>query len=898
MTTNLILVLTLHLFLSACEAANIQNLGGEWLLREANGKYEDLKATVPGGIYSDLMNNNIIGDIFFGYGDSETKWVPRLNWTYYRNFSVDANTLNKENVNLVLEGLDTFANVFVNGKKVGESRNMFVRYIFDVKDQLKVGNNEIEVQFLSPIEVSARLAEQQSKLYDVPPDCPDAAYRGECHVNMIRKMQASFSWDWGPSFPSVGIWKDIYIESFDESAIRYIVTDVTESEDGDYWLLNFDTYLANNKKGTVTGILMYTVTLKDIQMTQVNHVDAVMNAYNETVVTTTVQISKSFVNTWWPNGYGAHDLYNLNVVFSNEVSSEHDIKNVRVGFRTVELVQDSLDSGLTFYFKINGEPIFMKGSNEIPVDILPERGQNKTTIKKLLMAAHDSHMNMLRVWGGGVYESDYFYDLADELGIVIWQDFMFACAMYQSDENYRSNVIDEVRHQVKRLRSHASVALYSGNNENEGALVDDWYGTKNNFTLYKNDYVTLYIDTIKTEFDRITHNRGIFVSSSPSNGKKTVSDGYVSTYPGNPLYGDVHYYNYVLNPFDSNIYPVPRFASEYGYQSLPSYASLAKVVKQISDLEITSDFMNHRQHHPLGNAQMTLLIEMNLKLPNESSSKYSQAYIFYSQIVHALSIKIETEHYRRFRSSLNNKGEGKTMGALYWQLNDVWLAPSWSGIEHTGKWKMLQYYTQDFFAPIIITGHLNLERTLEIYIVSDLLSPVLNVSASIQVYKWNSFEPVSSETVTVDLEAGHSHLIKSIATDDYLTDRNCGALNVAKNNCFFYLSVEKEGLKITPDNYVFPSKIRDSDVQKPKVQISSVKKISDEQIYSITIETDQIALFVWLESPVISGTFSENGFLMVNNTKTVYFNSEEESISPEELSETLTLTHLMDEQYF
>ncbi|KAG5896412.1 hypothetical protein JTB14_022495 [Gonioctena quinquepunctata] len=898
MASNLSFFLVICFSISVCRTLDTQNLGGEWLLKEANGKYADLKATVPGGIYSDLMNNNIIGDIYFGYADDETKWVPRLNWTYYKNFTLDDAqlTLSKENVNLVFDGLDTFATVFFNGEKVGESQNMFVRYIFSVKNLLKDGTNTIEVQFQSPIEVAARRAEEQAKLYVVPPECPDPAYRGECHANMIRKMQASFSWDWGPSFPSVGIWKDIYLESYDESAIRHIVADVSESEDNISWILNVDTYLARNNKPSVTGILLFNVGLNSMNLTNVIHVEETLNSYGEYVVNTIILVPKFQVNTWWPNGYGAHDLYYLTVIFSDEVSSEHDTKTIRIGFRTVELVQDKLDSGLSFYFKVNGEPIFMKGSNEIPIDILPERGQNKTTIKKLLTTAQDGHMNMIRVWGGGVYESDYFYDLADELGILIWQDFMFACAMYQSDESYRNNVLDEVRNNVKRLYSHASIALWSGNNENEGALVDNWYGTQSNFSVYKNDYVKLYIDTIKTEFERLTHKRGIFVSSSPSNGKQTEADGYVSSNPGNAFYGDVHFYNYIMDPFDSTIYPIPRFASEYGYQAMPSYSSLRTVATDDSDLKIGSTFLDHRQHHPLGDPQMKSLTEMNLNLPDESSSKYSEAYIYYGQIIQAMSIKIETEHYRRYRSGLTSDGKGNTMGALYWQLNDVWLAPTWSGIEHTGKWKMLQYFVQDFFAPIIITGHLNVERTLEIYVVSDLLSPTTAVTASIQVYKWDSFEAISTENITLDLEAGHSHLIKSIATDDFLTENNCGALNDAKNNCFFYLTVEKEGLKITPDNFVIPSKIKNSNVQRPKVQISSVAKISNEQIYSIEITTDQIALFVWLESP-ISGTFSENGFLMVEKTKTVYFTCEH-TVTPEALSGSLTVTNLLDEKYF
>uniref|UniRef100_V5GTZ4 Beta-mannosidase B n=1 Tax=Anoplophora glabripennis TaxID=217634 RepID=V5GTZ4_ANOGL len=889
-------VLICSAFLVFCNAVEIQHLGGQWLLKDESGKYKDLKAIVPGGIYSDLMDNDIIENIFYGYNDDVTRWVPRTNWTYYTNFTVNEELLNFENINIVFEGLDTFATIAINDVVVGQSKNMFVQYVFNVKDQIQAGNNVIEVRFQSPIEVAENLSAEQNKSYNIPVNCPPSAYRGECHVNMIRKMQASYSWDWGPSFPSVGIWKDLYIEAYNETAVRYIVPDVVQSEDNSSWTVLVDVYFANNAKKVIFGKIAFELELDSETVTQSVTVNLIPNGLNEVVVHNySIKVDSGLLKTWWPNGFGAQNLYNLTVTYSNDEETEKSSKTVRIGFRTIELVQDTLDSGLTFYFKVNGVPIFMKGSNEIPIDILPERGQNKETIRKLLTTASDSHMNMLRVWGGGVYESDYFYDLADELGILIWQDFMFACSLYPTNEEYLNNVLDEVRHQVKRLSSHASIALYSGNNENEGALVDDWYGVRNNFTLFKADYVKLYIDTIMNEFVRLTNNRSIFVSSSPSNGKETESEGYVAAHPSSTFYGDVHYYNYIMDSFNSVIFPVPRFASEYGYQSLPSVNSFLTVTNSTSDLNINSEFMDHRQHHPVGNSELKSLISHQFTLPNENSENYYKAFIYYSQIVQAVSIRVETEHYRRYRSSLNAGGEGYTMGALYWQLNDVWVAPTWSGIDHTGKWKMLQYYTQEFFAPIIITGHINAERTLETYIVSDLLSPVLNVTASIQVYNWSSLDSILEKKLT-DLEAGKSHLIDSFDIDDFLTDAKCGELNTARYNCLIYLTLYKEGIRIAPDNFVLPDKIKSSRVQQPKLQLSGVTKQSDEGIYEIEITTDNIALFVWLDTNKIKGRFSDNGFLQVNESRKVYFYSEEETTA-EDLQKDLTITNLLDDEY-
>ncbi|KAJ8925684.1 hypothetical protein NQ315_009531 [Exocentrus adspersus] len=858
------LLVTFAVLIVLCGAIQIQDLGGEWIIKDEEGKYDNLSATVPGGIYTDLMNNEVISNIFYGYNDNATRWVPRTNWTYRRSFSVDEVLLSFDNINIVFDGLDTISTILINNETVGESKNMFVQYVFDIKKQLKSGDNLIEVRFQSPIDAAEKLSAEQNKSYNIPLNCPPDAYRGECYVNMLRKMQASFSWDWGPAFPSVGIWKDVHIEAYNETVIRNLVADVVLSEDNSSWTVYVDTYFASNAKKALTGKLSFELELDERNVTTTVTVYLLTNKLNEIVLTNyTLIIDADQVKSWWPNGYGAQNLYKLTATFSNEDDTEITSKSIQIGFKTIELVQDTLDSGLTFYFKINGIPIFMKGSNEIPIDILPERGQDKETIKRLLTAARDSHMNMLRVWGGGVYESDYFYDLADEFGILIWQDFMFACNLYPTTEEYLNNVLDEVRHQVKRLRSHTSIALFSGNNENEGALIDDWYKVRANFTIYKKDYVTLYIDTIKKEFTRLTNSRGIFVSSSPSNGKETEEEGYVADKPSSTFYGDVHFYNYLFDSFNSVIYPIPRFASEYGYQSLPSFNTLLTVADNASDLNIDSDFLDHRQHHPLGNMEIKSLIDFQFTLPDEKSKNYNKAFIYYSQIIHAVSTKVETEHYRRYRSSLNDKGEGYTMGALYWQLNDVWVAPTWSGIDYTGKWKMLQYYTEEFFAPLIITGHINAERTLETYVVSDLLSPIENATASIQVYNWTSLESIFVKNISVDLDAGKSHLIDSFDIDDFLSEAKCGALDDARYNCLIYLSLYTNEMRISPDNFVFPAKIKSSNPQQPKIEITDVTQLSDEGSYQIEITTDNIALFVWLDTDEIKGRFSENGRLCV-----------------------------------
>jgi beta-mannosidase len=261
-------------------------------------------------------------------------------------------------------------------------------------------------------------------------------------------------------------------------------------------------------------------------------------------------------------------------------------------FRVIELDQRLLDVGRAFYFLVNARPIFMKGSNWIPAHVLPER-VTADYLRDLLYSAKEANMNMLRVWGGGIYELDAFYDLADELGILIWQDFMFACSMYPADAASLANVAAEVRHQVRRLQRHPSIAVWAGNNENEAALRQNWYGTDANFSVYKDDYIRLYVDTIKPIARSLERSRE-FVVSSPSNGFQSEMDGYISLNPGSTLYGDIHNYNYVDNTWDWRKFPKPRFCSEYGFQSFPSF-ELMEGVSVAEEWAFNSDWMQHRQ---------------------------------------------------------------------------------------------------------------------------------------------------------------------------------------------------------------------------------------------------------------------------------------------------------------
>ncbi|KAF2901224.1 hypothetical protein ILUMI_04960 [Ignelater luminosus] len=869
----------LNIFLSNCVPTNflkIQDLRGVWDVQNLKRGY-NLPASVPGGVYSDLMKNKIIDDVFFKSNDINTRWVSKINWNYTRTFTVSEVLLSHSNINLVFDGIDTFARIKINDKHVGVTENMFVRYIFDVESYLQPGTNTIEVQFISPVRAARLIFEKQAHKYVVPPLCVPEEYHGECHVNHIRKMQASFAWDWGPAFPSMGIWKPVYLEAYNSSVLRDVTVEIRSDTAGDHWDITVNVYLAKNyNKDFIQGTVIFRLYTDIEKLTNIYRINITKNVEGDFVFTQTISISKSYVKLWWPNGYGEPNLYILKVSYMDVNKNEKSSKILKVGFRTVELVQNAIQSGRTFYFKINDVPLFAKGSNVIPISILPELGQNETTIRFLLQSAKDVHMNMLRVWGGGVYESDVLYQTADEMGLMLWQDFMFACSMYPSGEAFLSSIRTEVRHQVRRLQYHPSIVLWASNNENEAALRGDWYNTNWNFTLFHEDYVKLYVDTIRDEV-LLNDKTRPFLTSSPTNGIESDAEDYVASDPGSNFYGDVHFYNYLFDGWSTLTYPVNRFASEFGYQSLPSTDTLFTATDDPDDLSTNSAFLLNRQHHSSGYEEMQVLIEYQLNLPSRNNTHYNRIFAYYSQIIQAMSVKIETEYYRQWRSNLNNVGEGLTMGALYWQLNDVWVAPSWSSIDFKNNWKMIHYYAKKFFAPVIVKGDKDISNNVHIYVVSDLLKPVRNSVLDIIMFTWDSFLPLSQRTLKIDVLPGFSQRITTVSTFASVSNTNEPCGNLQATDCFLYFTLKDDNNEtVAPDNFVFPVPLKLVKLQKPTVKIIDVRQAdSASKVFEIEIQTDRIALFVWLSVKNIRGLFSDNGFLQVTPTKMIYFYAEE-----------------------
>ncbi|CAI5784588.1 beta-mannosidase isoform X1 [Podarcis lilfordi] len=859
-------------------STEVHSLQGSWRLSNGNGSLV-LGGDVPGCVHTALLRHGLIQDPYYRFNDLAYAWISLDNWTYSRDFKTPFDIRTWQKVSLVFDGVDTVAQIVVNNVTVGRTNNMFNRYSFDITDVIKEVN-AIHVNFVSAVWYAAEQSKNH-QAYRVPPECPPPVQKGQCHVNFIRKEQCSFSWDWGPSFPTQGIWKDVRIEAYNLCRLLYFLVTPQYVQNTQQWSLKIELDFDVISSKPVAALA--TVSIPELQTQQTFTVE-LRPGEGSTVLL--VNISKAAaLETWWPRGHGNQTGYNMTTTFIAEGGCKIE-KHSKVYFRTVELVEEPIPGspGLSFYFRINGLPIFMKGSNWIPADSFQDRVTSKR-LRILLQSAADANMNMLRVWGGGIYEQDEFYEMCNELGIMIWQDFMFAVALYPTDHSFLDSVRAEITHQVKRLKSHPSIILWSGNNENEAAIAYNWFSIPSaKKSVYADDYVTLYVKNIR-EIVLAEDETRPFITSSPTNGLESAKEGWLAHAPYDTHFGDNHYYNYVSDCWDWTTFPRTRFASEYGFQSWPSFISLAQVSSE-EDWSYASNFSLHRQHHANGNDQMLHQAGLHFKLPQEGDPlKNFKQSIYLTQIMQAQCIKSQTEFYRRSQSEIIN-GEGRTMGALYWQLNDIWQAPSWASLEYGGKWKMLHYFAQRFFAPLLPVAYED-KDVLYIYGISDLHTDY-ELTLRVSLHDWGLTEPVCTlAEESVLIKGGAAVPIYKEPISDLL--KQCG--NCTRQSCVVTFSLEGEEELSSPSNYHFLSSLKDAVGLKNPQLLASVSQEGDQ--FQIILEATAIAPYVWLDAGNISGRFSDNGFLLTEKRRVILFYPWE-TTSAKELEKSLSLTSLTD----
>lgn len=875
------LLVLLALCGAGCVSAGLSySLRGSWRVSNGNGSLE-LPATVPGYVHSALQQLRLIQDPYYRFNDLNYRWISLDNWTYSTDFKIPFDLSEWQKVKLVFDGVDTVAEILFNDVTIGKTDNMFTEYSFDVTNVVK-DVNSLKLRFQSAVQY----AECQSKAhtqYSVPPECPPVEQKGECHVNFIRKAQCSFSWDWGPSFPSQGIWKDVRIEAYNITLLDHLTFLPLYDNTSQTWNIEIEASFDVVSSKPVGG--QVTVAIPKLKTRQTNHIEL---QHGQRIVKLLVKIRKDItVETWWPRGHGKQTGYNMTILFALDGGLKFE-KAAKVYFRTVQLIEEPIEGspGLSFYFKINGLPIFLKGSNWIPADSFQDKVTSEL-LQLLLRSVVDANMNTLRVWGGGIYEQDEFYALCDELGIMVWQDFMFACALYPTESGFLESVRKEVTYQVRRLKSHPSIIIWSANNENEVALRVNWFQIDpSDLGTYIDDYVTLYVKNIREVVLSEDTSRP-FIASSPTNGVKTMVEGWISQDPNSIQYGDVHFYNYLSDCWDWKVFPKARLVSEYGYQSWPSFSTLQKVSSP-EDWSYSSRFSLHRQHHGNGNNEMLHQVQLHFTLSQRTDPvrKFKDT-IYLTQVMQAQCIKTETEFYLRSRSEIVN-GEGHTMGALYWQLNDIWQAPSWASLEYGGKWKMLHYFARRFFAPLLPVGFED-EGVFYVYGVSDLHKDY-HTKLTVRLHRWSSRKPLCTfVSLNAVVKAGEAVVLFKKPVSALLKRcRDC-----TRETCVvsFYLSTDNE--VFSPTNYHFLSSLKDArGLVKANITVSISQK-GDLFVFDLKSSTSAIAPFVWLDVGSIPGRFSDNGFLMIKKELSVLFYPWKPT-SKSELQQAFSLTSLTD----
>ncbi len=629
------------------------SLCGPWTLDIPGSAFQSVPAQVPGSVYHDLLSAERIPDPF--YRDNETQALALMenDFRYSRTFSVDAGLLSCDAVLLRCEGLDTLAMVSINGAEAGRANNMHRTWEFDVKSLLREGENDIVVHFASPTRTI------RERFVDDPAVGSADAMEG---FPNLRKAHCMFGWDWGPRLPDAGIWRDISLLGVDRARIRDVLV---EQFHGD---------------GQVT-LRIHT------------HITRLTDAPTETAVSVTApdgtvltgvgehcEIGIADPQLWWPAGYGEQPLYRVEVVLSSG-GEPLDAWNRRIGLRTMTVTREKRDYGETFSHCVNGVDVFAMGMDYIPEDNLLPRVTPART-RRLLEDARLANVNTIRVWGGGYYPDDWFYDACDELGLLVWQDFMFACAVYNLTDEFEETITAEFVDNIRRLRSHPSLALWCGNNEME-QFVDGglWVREKRQ----KSDYIKMY-HYILPKVLKAEDPQAFYWPSSPSSGGDFDA-------PGDPSRGDVHDWDvwHGLKPFTDYRNYLFSYVSEFGFQSFPCMETIETFTLP-EDRNIFSYVMEKHQRNATANGRIVTYLSQTYLYPSDLDKL-----VYASQLLQAQAMQYGVEHWRRNR--------GRCMGAVIWQLNDCWPVASWSGIDYFGRWKALQYYAKRFFAPVLVSCH-------------------------------------------------------------------------------------------------------------------------------------------------------------------------------------------------
>jgi beta-mannosidase len=636
-----------------------------------------MPAAVPGTVHTDLLAAGRIADPFTGDQEATLGWIEGEWWTYRRDFDVDPRWLRRERVELVFEGLDTWATVWVNGVQVLSADNMFRSWRVDVAETLRPGANVLEVRFDPPVARGAERATAHP--WPIPHQEPDTLGTRA----FSRKAAYHFGWDWGPRFVTSGIWRPVRVEAW--SGARIVdarVTSMTLS--GSTPDTAFVRFAVDVRGATGGARVRVGVRSPDGAFSPV--MADVMTSGSDGVATMEATLTVPDPRLWWPRGAGEGEAYLYDIEVDAVQGVHWDSRSTRVGLRTLALVTDADSVGEGFHFEVNGRPVFMRGANVVPPDHFAPRADS-AVYARLIADAVAANMNMVRVWGGGVYLPDVFYDLADQAGLLVWQDFMFANALVPGDPAFRVSVEAEAAHQVRRLRRHPSLALWCGNNE----VAEGWanWGWRED---YSDEQARHVAEAYQGIFDEAL--AAAVADHDPARPYLPSSPRLGWGDPRSLTQGDSHYWGvwWGMEPFRTYAEKVPRFASEFGFQALPDPVTLEAFGEPgTSATGLDDPVMLAHQKHGTGYETIEAYMARDWPVPPRDSL---DAWSYVSQLVQAEGVGLALEAHRR--------SWPRTGGTLYWQMNDTWPVVSWSSVDSFGRWKALHYRARDVFAPVSV----------------------------------------------------------------------------------------------------------------------------------------------------------------------------------------------------
>lgn len=785
------------------------DLAGQWRLCEA-GSNDATDMPVPGDVHSALFAAGRIPDPYFGRNEYNLRQIADKDWLIERNFEVPEAELSGSWY-LDVDNVDTVASIRVNGQLVLESSNCFRRYRPNISKALKAGENTISVLIHSSVKEGVRLqALQPFPVPYVEHNCPIPG------GNLLRKPQCHFGWDWNIALAPLGLYGTVAIRRMAVARIEHVQTWQTHNDDG-----SVDLRISVAVFADEPGILPLHIGLDGDE----ERLDC---AVSEGLTEIAHQIHVENPSLWWPHGAGEQALSELVVETPAETMTK------LIGFRKMELITDPDEAGARFAFRVNGREIFCKGANWIPADALFSRTSPEKT-EALLQAAVDANMNMIRIWGGGFYEADWFYDMCDRMGLMVWQDFMFACNIYPSTPDFLEEVRAEVDYQVKRLSSHASIVVWCGDNELIGALT--WFDeTRANRDRYLVSYDRLN-RTIETAMKQANADL-IWWPSSPSPGLLNFGDAWHADGSG-----DMHYWSVWHENKDFSDYRnvTPRFCSEFGFQSYTSMPVIRDFATE-SDLNIASPVMESHQKNIGGNERIAATMFRYFRFPKDFEN-----FVYLSQIQQGIAIQTAVDFWRSLKPHC--------MGTIYWQLNDTWPVASWASLDYGGRWKAMHYMARRFFQDVAVAVIPSKDgKTLDLTMVNDTFESV----------------DIDVETWAVDLQGKRSTLqsFKASCRPDKAGVLGTVAVGDLPADCLlFWRFKASNGMTGEGHHVVETYKALDLQPSGLEMKVSP----SGDGAYEVTLSASGLALHIMVETET-SGTWSDNVFdLTAGESRTVTF---------------------------